>query len=233
VLVKAVYLSQAFSINIEQDLKQRIRRLRLISRILSLLLAIAAFVPLAITLSKFLSTRNDYRNIPTTLGATTRTAWAFQTRAWPTYMYFSISLMSLLLNSAIIMSYIGGVKAANITARIGTVFTILLILMDIGIWTAAVIIYKVEKDILTDGKHTDIWGWTCSSAAREIQGVFTNVPFDKYCNIQTAGWAAGLLEVAVLGSSAVVYWYVWRRSVNKEKVRKRTETAQLIQASLS
>jgi len=146
-------------------------------------------------------------------------------------MYFSISLLSLLLNSAIILSYIGGVKAANITARIGTAFTVLLILMDIGIWTAAVIIYKVEKDLLTDGKHTDIWGWTCSSAAREIQGVFTNVSFNQYCNIQTAGWVAGLLEVAVLSSSAVVYWYVWRRSVSKEKMKKTTEIAQLMQAS--
>lgn len=146
-------------------------------------------------------------------------------------MYFSISLASLLLNATVIISYLSSIKTANITARIGTVFTALLILMDVAIWLAAVIIYKVEKDQLTDNKHTDIWGWTCSGAAREIQAVFTNVPFDQYCNIQTAGWVAGLLEVVLLGLSGVVYWHVWRRNVSKEKVRKRTATAQLLRSA--
>lgn len=216
-----------------QGLKQRIRRLRFYTRGLSLLLSIAAFVPLALTLYKFLSTRNDYRSLQTTTGNLTRTAWAFNTRAWPTYMYFSIALFSLVVNSAVMISYACGVKAANRTARIGTAFTVMVILMDVAVWMAAVIIYKVEKDLLTDNKHTDIWGWTCSAAAREIQAVFTNVPYDQYCNIQKAGWIAGLLEVGVLSMSAVIFWFVWRRSVSKEKVRKKAITAQLLQGTRS
>jgi hypothetical protein len=136
-------------------------------------------------------------------------------------MYFSVSLASVLINILILASYARGVKSANRTAIVGTVFTWGVLLADIGIWIATVVIYKYEKEVTENGKHNDLWGWTCSGAAKQLQTTFKNeVPFDQYCNIQGAGWIAGLLQVGVLGLSTVIYFFVWRRGVTKRKLRR-------------
>ena len=53
-------------------------------------------------------------------------------------------------------------------------------------WIASVAIYRYGKEPDVEGKFKDLWGWTCSPAAREIQDQITNVDFDTYCNIQVS-----------------------------------------------
>lgn len=79
------------------------------------------------------------------------------------------------------------------------------------------------------GRHDDLWGWTCSPAAKAIQSVFKDdVPFDKYCNIQSAGWYAGLIQVGAMVLSGVIFALAWRRRGVKKVVGRGVVTERLV-----
>ncbi|KAL1654493.1 hypothetical protein SLS61_003097 [Didymella pomorum] len=123
------------------------------------------------TLVKFLQTQNIYRTIALPDGSTTyRTAWAHSSRTWPTYSYFGVALLSTVLNFATIFSYKFGVGRANTASYIASVFSWVDMLGNLGVWIAAAVVYRKEKD--KHGKSNDLWGWTCSTAAQVIQRDF-------------------------------------------------------------
>lgn len=106
-----------------QKLKQRIRHFRIVSRVASFLISIAVLVPITMTLVKFLSTQNTYRDVVTNGKTVSRTAWAKGTRAWPTWMYFSVAVASVVLNFATVFSYKFGVEQANVASWITSTFS--------------------------------------------------------------------------------------------------------------
>jgi hypothetical protein len=167
-----------------QLLKARIRRLRLYSRILALIISIAVFIPITITLQKFLKTQNVYHDVETSDGETvTRTAWAKDSKSWPTWMYFTFAGISVLLNIAILFSYKFGVEKANKTAFVATIFTWTVMIGNLALWSVAATMYRTERD--KNGQSNDLWGWTCSAGARAIQKEFAaEIDFDKVCNLQ-------------------------------------------------
>jgi len=173
------------------------------------------------TLHKFLTTQNVYRTVDTPTGQITRTAWALKTKAWPTYMYFSIALTSFVLNLSALIGYLRSVKTANLTSTISTVFSSLILVANIVVWCVAAAIYRYEKSVTENGKNNDLWGWTCSGAARAIQKAFEKeVPFDKYCNVQTASWYAGLVQIGAMILSIIIYLLAVRRMQAKQVVRR-------------
>jgi hypothetical protein len=177
--------SLARFLTILQIIKDRIRVLRVISRVASIIISLFVFVPIAITLDQFLKTRNTFRSVPTNGGFVDRTPWAHNTKAWPTYMYFSIALVSLFLNLVIMIAYLRSVKMANRAAVISVTFDWIIIVLNLGVWAAAVIVYKREKDQMEAGVHNDLWGWSCSDAAAKIQGPFNGVlNFSNLCTAQ-------------------------------------------------
>jgi len=218
---------EGFSALVEQDatLKHRIRVLRLISRVFSAILSFAAFVPLALTVHKYLSTRNIYQVVQTATGPVNRTAWAFNSKSWPTYMYFALALISVALEVFVIANYaLRGYKAANRAAKITSYFHYLDIGGNIIVWVVIVSIYRYEKN--AHGSHNDLWGWTCSSQAQLIQKAFAKeVQFNQYCNIQSGGFAAGVVHIVVKMLTAVglvlmfaTYWFVATRRRTKTKI---------------
>jgi hypothetical protein len=67
------------------------------------------------TLIKFLRTQHTYRTVVLGTGhSVSRTAWAKGTRAWPTWMYFAVAAVSVVLNFATVVSYRFGVDKANV-----------------------------------------------------------------------------------------------------------------------
>jgi 4-amino-4-deoxy-L-arabinose transferase-like glycosyltransferase len=169
----------------------RIRRLRVISRTLALFISIAVLIPIALTLHKFLSTRNIYRIVRLPSGENiSRTPWANKTRAWPTYMYFGVAAVSVLLNFATIFSYKFGIEKANVASVVTSTFSWVTMLGNFVVWCVAASVYRAEKD--KNGKSDDLWGWTCSSGARAIQKEFLGeINFDRYCNVQVSRWMGG------------------------------------------
>jgi len=201
----------------DQALKRRIRMLRFISRVMATLLSIGVFVPMAMMMSKFLSTRDIYRLVAEPDGTTiNRTAWALQSKNWPTYMYFAIATVSLILNLCIMLSYLRDIRSANRAATIATFFTALVTVGNVVVWFVAVVIYRYEKD--TNGVSNDLWGWSCSKDAEALQEAFSDVvQFEQYCNVQSTSWYIGLAQTAVSILSGVILFLAFRRRSSKAK----------------
>ncbi|KAH7138224.1 hypothetical protein B0J11DRAFT_450246 [Dendryphion nanum] len=215
---------KAKAVQIEDEhLKSKIRRLRLLSRILAFALSIAVFVPITLTLHKFLTTKDIYHEVVLPSGQTvTRTAWAKNSKTWPTWMYFLIAGIALLLNLIIIIAYLfGGVKHANRAAYLTTTFTTIVMLGNVGVWIAAATLYRTEKD--KNGKSNDLWGWTCSPAAQAIQKEFVaEVDFERFCNVQSVSWYIGLVQAGSALLTIVIWVLVLMRNKSKKRVMKQT-----------
>lgn len=205
--------------------------MKVISRLVAACLSIAVLVPLAITLHKYLSTRNDFKIVRNeSLGgnAVRRTAWANESVTWPTYMYFGIAVISLAFNSTIMFSYLHSVKTANSVATVGGYFTGGVLLLNLVVWTVTTALYKQQSVVTNDrGVHNDLWGWTCSPAAQILQPVFDEqLDFARYCDIQAVSFYIGLVQVGAIILTIVVYLFALRRLQSKKAVRRSMTTRQ-------
>ncbi|OAL46135.1 hypothetical protein IQ07DRAFT_518330 [Pyrenochaeta sp. DS3sAY3a] len=204
----------------DSQLKARIRRLRVISRVLAFCISVAVLVPITMTLVKFLSTQNTYRPVTNARGETVnRTAWARNTKAWPTWMYFAVAAVSVLLNFVTVFSYKFGVDKANTASYVTTTFSWVIMIGNLVVWSVAASLYRSEKD--KDGRSNDLWGWTCSAGARAIQKEFAGeVDFDKFCNVQSVSWYIGLVQVAAALLTVAIYIMVFMRKRSKKNLKQ-------------
>jgi hypothetical protein len=147
----------------------------------------------------------------------TRTAWAKDTRAWPTWAYFGVALTSTCLNFITIFSYKYGVAKANTANRVTTTFSLVVMLANLIVWSVAATLYRSERD--KDGKSNDLWGWTCSAGARAIQKEFNqDVDFGRFCSVQNVSWYAGIVQVGAALLTVVIYALVYMRRRTKGKM---------------
>ncbi|KAK5133025.1 hypothetical protein LTR08_008230 [Meristemomyces frigidus] len=163
----------------DRRLKQRIRVLKLISRIVAAIMSAVTLAPLIMTLVKFFQTKNVYF----TVDGVERTAWAADSITWYTYMYTGVAAVSFVLNSAIMIAYTRGVKQANAADKINSYWSHLIQFGRIVVWAVSAGIYRYGKEPV-NSKFRDLWGWTCSTAANELQTVVTNINYNRYCNVQ-------------------------------------------------
>jgi hypothetical protein len=170
------------------------------------------------TMIRFLKTRSTYRTITRPDGTTTtRTAWANESKLWPTYAYFGVAVVSTFLNFATIFSYRAGVRRANSVSYVTSLFSWAVMLANVVVWSVAAGVYRNEKD--KHGKSNDLWGWTCSPLAQAIQKEFAGeVDFNRYCNVQSASWYVGLLQAGAAVFTVGIYVLVSRRRKSKRKV---------------
>jgi hypothetical protein len=138
----------------DQRLKQLIRILKLVSRIIALMLSLATLIPLTMTLAKFLMTKNEFF----TVNGQKRTAWAEDSRAWYTYMYFGVALMSFVFDLAIVVAYCCGVKKANKVATVATWWSTAVQVGHVVAWIVAAAVYRYGKKPV-DERFRDLWGW--------------------------------------------------------------------------
>jgi hypothetical protein len=138
------------------------------------------------TLIKFLHTQNTYRTVILSSGQPhSRTAWAKDTRAWPTWMYFAVAAVSVLLNFGTLFSYKFGIEKANTVSYVTSTFSWAIMLGNLVVWSVAAGMYRGEKDFAR--KSNDLWGWTCSAGARAIQKEFVGeIDFNRFCNVQVS-----------------------------------------------
>lgn len=138
----------------DQRLKQRIRILKLISRVVAFIISLVTLVPLAMTVAKFLLTKDEQF----TVNGQERTAWAADSITWYTFMYFGVSLISCLFNFAILVAYWRGVKQANNVASIASWWSHTVLVGHVLIWIVSAAIYRYGREPV-DGKFRDLWGW--------------------------------------------------------------------------
>jgi len=202
-------------------LKSLIRRLRIISRMLAFLISLGVLIPISLTLAKFLTTKDTYRNVTLTNGTQhRRTAWAKDTKAWPTYMYFAVAAASTVLHAATLLAYCCGVGKANTANTVTSVFTWT---VNLGIWGAAVGVYRMQKD--WHGVSNDLWGWTCSDGAQNIQDDFQGViDFEKFCGVQSTSWFVGLAQAGAAALTVGIYVLVWMRRGSKKDLKQKRKS---------
>ncbi|KAF1808372.1 hypothetical protein P152DRAFT_462647 [Eremomyces bilateralis CBS 781.70] len=201
----------------DDSLKRIIRRLKFVSRALSTLLSLATLILLAITLQSFLSTRSIRRPVPHT--GIPRGPWSRDSKVWPTYLYLGVAIASLLLHVGIFIAYLRSVRAANRAATLATGFTWAVTLMNLVIWVVGAATYRTAKDD-GGGAGSDLWGWSCSAVADEIQGVFGEVRFQSLCQVQGYSWYLGIVQVvAAVLSATILYLAVSRTRTKNERWR--------------
>lgn len=98
-------------------------------------------------------------------------------------MYTGVAAVSFILNTIILIAYWKGVKQANAADKVAGYCSHILLVGHIVVWVVSAGIYRYGKEPV-NGKFRDLWGWSCSTAADEIQAVITDVNFGRYCNIQ-------------------------------------------------
>jgi hypothetical protein len=138
----------------DQRLKQRIRILKLASRIVALVLSLATLIPLATTLTKFFETKNEVFVVD----GQERTAWAKDSRVWYTYMYFGVALTSFVFDLVVVVAYCRGVKRANTVAAVATWWSTTVQVGHVLIWIVSAAVYRYGKEPV-GGKFRDLWGW--------------------------------------------------------------------------
>ncbi|KAF2170693.1 hypothetical protein M409DRAFT_64326 [Zasmidium cellare ATCC 36951] len=203
----------------DTTLKRRIRLLRIISRLLATLVSLATLIPLLITLTKFLQTRD----VHFTVNGKSRTAWANDSLPWYTYMYTAVAGVSFVLNFVVVVSYCRGIRAANQAANVGTWWTWAVVLSHVVTWGVAAGVYRYGKPD-KNGKHRDLWGWTCSDTAQELQHVLANVDFARYCNIQSSSFYSGIANVVLGLLTLVITIMALVRTKTKKKRAARAAT---------
>lgn len=131
---------------------------------------------------KFLSTKDAFRPVTQNGRTISRTAWAKDTKEWPTFMYFAVAALSVVLNVLTIFSYKWGVEKANAANSFATW---VIMMAHCFTWSVAAALYRIEKD--KNGKSNDLWGWSCSGTADALQREFEGlVNFDQLCTMQVS-----------------------------------------------
>jgi hypothetical protein len=138
----------------DQRLKHQIRILKLTSRTIALILSLATLIPQTTTLTKFLVTKNEIL----TVDGQQRTAWAKDSRAWYTYMYFGVALTSFVFDLAIVVAYGRGIKKANKVAGVAIWWSTAVQVGHVGVWVVSAAVYRYGK-VPVGGKFRDLWGW--------------------------------------------------------------------------
>ena len=159
-----------------QTLKRNIRLFRLVSRIATLILSTYTTYTQALSLHRFLTTRD--------IVISGRNAWAKQTTIWPTCVLLATSALTCIVALITIGTYFRSIKTANRTsATLGTATTIVEMAAHLAVWIGAAAAYRIGKT------ESDLWGWTCSDKADAIQEQFQNVvDFGKLCDTQVCGF---------------------------------------------
>lgn len=132
-------------------------------------------------------------------------------------MYASIAGISFIINAIIMLSYCRSIRAANRAATVSTWWTWIIFSTHVVIWAVSAGIYRYGKEPV-DGKFRDLWGWTCSSMAKELQQALTSVDFEKYCTVQSSGWYTGLANAAVGLLGGVITGLEIYRARRKKKI---------------
>ncbi|KAI9799160.1 MAG: hypothetical protein M1833_004200 [Piccolia ochrophora] len=197
----------------DEKLKRTIRILRILSRCATAVLSAVIVGLMAVTVSRYLSTRNEI--------AGGRGPWADNTQLWPTIMLFTIAGISLVLNLFILVAYCFSIRAANRTAIVSSVFTGGIFVIGLVVWIVVAALYKYGKDHKTDGVHRDLWGWACGSGAQRIQGDFKEVVnFQSLCTLQGRSWHTSIAEIVVEAFTLSIYVVVYLRLKQKRKLQQ-------------
>lgn len=99
-------------------------------------------------------------------------AWPEDAKTWPTLMMLGVSLMSLVSNAAVMVSYCCGQSSANRTDSVSSFFSAAEMVVHALCWGVSAVLFKQQS--LLKGFH-DLWSWSCAAADDERQKMYADV----------------------------------------------------------
>ena len=144
---------------------------KLASQGISTLLSTVMFISMVYTTIKYQTTENTVRG--------GRTPWPKDAKLWPTFMFLATSGVTLILSIVTMLSYCCCYKKATASWKL----TVVKYVIHLGVWLVVSALYRYEKG--TKGNNNDLWGWSCSDKADQIQPQFNGVVgFSGLCTLQ-------------------------------------------------
>ena len=190
-------------------MKRQIRRMKFFLRVFTLALAIYSLVAMTYTLKHFFDTHDHkvvVRNISAGGQPVIRGPWFKESKTWPTILLMVTSAISLLLNVVVVVAYFKSVETANTAAANFAYISYIIAATHVGMWIPTAVAYRAGKN------GEDLWGWSCSIKAEQIQIAFLGVvDFKRACHIQTAAWASAMAEALVVILTFLLLWWEYRR----------------------
>ena len=195
---------------------------------------------MSLTFHKFFSTRDSLADVVTaefpgpggaagggggTNGApsstTRRGPWANGSILWPTTLLLVTSIVSFLVASIVMFSYLRGIRTANAASQYGSYFSATVLIANTGLWIAVAVAYRAGRT------RSDLWGWSCETDVQErLQQFFIDVvDFEQYCNVQTSSWIASMLQAVVMVFFVLVHVYGYKRLRGQRAMTNQFEEA--------
>jgi len=200
---------------IDQHMKRKIRRLRVIQRILNL---IVSTVVLGIMVNAYVTFANN-RTFQS--GGQTIAIYPVNPITWPTYMMIATGAVSILFNASIMIAYCWGVGSANKVSQWGSYWNYLMHVVNIGVWIATSTTFQMVKGAADEVPPArDIWGWTCSNATDALSAEFQNLPvnFNLQCQSQQVSFDMGIVNAGLEILSIAISLYALRRMIHKKRM---------------
>jgi len=196
----------------DRAIKQRIRTLRFLSRIASLILSSFIIGSLTYALVKYYLTRNHIisGNVH---------PWVTPTTLWPTFLLLGIAVTTFFMNFITLCSYLCGVERANKTNSVASYVGYITLAIHVVVWAVGMGLFKMASV----AEH-DLWGYSCGSLSDQIQPeVQSYLDFGKLCTVQSGAWYSMVLEVINYALIAIILAFVLRRrSMKKELMKMRS-----------
>ncbi|RPB08584.1 hypothetical protein P167DRAFT_578129 [Morchella conica CCBAS932] len=194
----------------DMALKRRIRFLKLISRFLAFLISVAVFGMMGNTAFSYYSTSEQKK------GTDNLSAWPDNTKTWPTLMMLGVSLMSLVSNAVVMLSYCCGHSSANKTDSVSSFFSAADMVVHAICWGISAGLFKQQSAL--NGVKNDIWSWTCSTAADERQALYADVVnFEFLCKTNGLSWYIAVANTVSHILSFVIFVLAIKRLKSKQK----------------
>ncbi|KAI5842433.1 hypothetical protein DFP73DRAFT_553605 [Morchella snyderi] len=201
----------------DMALKRRIQFLKLISRFLAFLISVAVFGMMGNTAFSYYSTSEKKR------GPDNLSAWPEDAKTWPTLMMLGVSLMSLVSNAAVMVSYCCGQSSANRTDSVTSFFSAAEMVVHAICWGVSAVLFKQQS--LLKGIN-DLWSWSCAAAADERQNIYADVVnFQFLCTTNGLSWYIAVANTISHILSFILFILAIKRLKSKQKANVKRAAA--------
>lgn len=157
-------------------------------------------------------------NSTSSLDSPTASAWPTKPITWPTWVMLGAAAVAVAFNSMILLAYMCSHNAANRMSTIAGIVSVLFFFVQAGIWIVTVGAFKIAA---VKGNNRDIWSYTCSTVADNVQELFqSQVNFDIFCKTNTASFWIAVGQVAMEVFALVIYAFSFYRLRTKSKVKR-------------
>ncbi|KAL8913330.1 MAG: hypothetical protein Q9171_001807 [Xanthocarpia ochracea] len=182
-----------------EGLKRWFRILKTLSQVATTIFTGIMFGIMIYVNLKYYTTRNHFKE--------GRTPWPNNgTKVWPSIMLLAAAAITLCTSTVILFNYCCNFKKLKQSWKL----TLLLYGVHIASWIAISVVYRVEKGL--HGNNDDLWGWSCSTQAKNIQKLFDGVVnFRSLCGAQSGSWYVSIIEFVVRIVITLVLYIINRR----------------------